>query len=126
MERKKAEHKRRLREQRSKAEKRIADALKMNQDILKKKKVDFDEKQREAHVRAKEVQERQDVELKQQAEKREKDHMLAMQRQQQAYKLEEECVDSIVAHREKKEDNLNVLRNTRKCQNDEEGSEGAC
>jgi hypothetical protein len=100
---KKDAHKRRLQDKRSKAERRINAALQAGQDVLKKRKEDFNEKQRTAHVRAAEHKAKNDEELRKQADKREKEHMLAVQRKRQSEKLEDDRIGDILGKRSKQD-----------------------
>lgn len=100
---KKEAHKRRLQVKRSKAEQRIQAALEAGQNVLKKRKNDFDEKQRLAHVRAAEHKAKADEELRKQADKREKEHMLAVQRKRQSEKLEDDRIGDILGKRSKQD-----------------------
>ena len=78
-----------IQRKREMADRRIDAALKTNQEIMRRKKETFDDKQARVHARAQEIEAEHLIELKKEAEQRDKDHEMAKKRKDDAYEMED-------------------------------------
>ncbi|KDO21076.1 hypothetical protein SPRG_13783 [Saprolegnia parasitica CBS 223.65] len=94
---------------REKANARIQAALDQNQNVMLKKKQDFEQKQELAAARAMEVHRKEMQELKDRAERNRKEEEIRLQRVEAARNNQSERVDTIVKKRHQLETHLDVV-----------------
>ncbi|KAH9092410.1 hypothetical protein LEN26_018403 [Aphanomyces euteiches] len=98
---------------REKANARIQLALEQNQQVMLKKKKDFDMKQALAAARAMEVHKKEMEELKARAERNKKEEEIRLQRVEAARNNQETRIHTIVEKRQQQESHLDVVYHER-------------
>ncbi|OQR92133.1 hypothetical protein ACHHYP_04072 [Achlya hypogyna] len=98
---------------REKANARIQAALEQNQQVMLKKKQDFEQKQALAAARAMEVHKKEMQELKDRAERNRKEEEIRLQRVEAARNNQNERVESIVKKRHQLDTHLDIVYSER-------------